>query len=200
MSHPWTMAQGGLWGGRGNLASDASLWRFGALYAGSQDAGSGTMSGPCWTFSSWGRLAGVWVSRWGGFIQARVDAAPADWWPWEYPVNQPEWADFALNLVLSYALASNETYRLAGPRDWVASPLNVLTVPGPAPEWWFNPDRAADLSDAEAVIAWQAMQSGYWAYAALERGGDRLGGAGVSHFARDGLAAERANARGLAPD
>ncbi len=41
MSHPWTMAQGGLWGERGNLASDALLWRFGALYAGSQDVGIG---------------------------------------------------------------------------------------------------------------------------------------------------------------
>ena len=72
---------------------------------------------------------------------------------WEYLVNEPEWADIALNLVLSYALASNGTYRSAAPRDWVASPLNVLTVAGPAPEWWFNPARAADLSDAEAVIA-----------------------------------------------
>ncbi|MES2436341.1 MAG: hypothetical protein V4586_21210 [Pseudomonadota bacterium] len=71
----------------------------------------------------------------------------------------PEWADFALNHALPYALAPNETYLSAGPRDWVASTLDVLTVPGPSPDWWFNPDRAAELSDTEVVVAWHAQRS-----------------------------------------
>ncbi len=37
--------------------------------------------------------------------------------------------------------------------------MDVLTVPGPSPDWWFNPDRAKDLSDTEAVIAWHARCS-----------------------------------------
>ncbi len=84
---------------------------------------------------------------------------PGGPWSWDYAGVVDEWADFALNHALPYARAPNKTYLSAGPRDWVASTLDVLTVPGPSPDWWFNPDRAKDLSDTEAVIAWHARRS-----------------------------------------
>lgn len=147
---------------------DLSIGRFGTLYAGNHSSGIGLDVGATLDlYRLWHGLpdynfregADIYKPDW---MQHQPPRGPfvGHYYSHHYePGFGPEWADFALKHALPYALAPNEAYLSAGPRDWVASTLDVLTVPGPAPDWWFNPDRAVDLSDTEAVVAWHAQRS-----------------------------------------
>ena len=123
---------GGKYAAAGEML-DAAFGRFGTLYAGSEDVGIGRDVGATLDlYRLWHGLPDYGFRNGADLYKPVWMQHQPPGGPWEYPANQPEWADFALNHALPYALAPNETYLSAGPRDWVASTLDVLTVPGQA--------------------------------------------------------------------